>query len=169
MSLRVINNFNECLETVNKTHFYIQDGDDQKPAFIVENNGEFEVTNNTSSPINFLKTDACVSSSNDNKRCDCAIYNDDTFCFIELKSSKRTNWKSHRETAEKQLKATILDFKNEDIAKNKTLEAYMCCTSCDIDGNRTRILRASNSSDVQIYFKDILKTRLYCGTKKEFN
>ena len=165
----MINNFNECLESVDKKHFFIQDGNDQEPSFIVENKGEFEVINNTNLPIKFLKTDACVSSSNDDKRCDCTIYNDNTFCFVELKNSKRTNWKIHRETAEKQLKATILDFKDESITKNKTLEAYMCCNSCDIAGNFTKILRASNNSNTQVYFKDILKTRLYCDTKKEFN
>ncbi len=165
----MINNFDDCLESIEKKYFFIKDGDDQKPAFIVENNGEFKVINNTSFPINFLKTDSCVSTSTDDKRCDCAIYNDDTFCFIELKTSKRTNWKSHRETAQKQLKATILDFENEDIIKNKKKEAYMCCNSCDIDGNFTRILSASNSSNIQTYFRDTLETRLHCNTKKEFN
>jgi len=164
----MIHNFNECLENVDKKHFFIQDGDDQLPAFVVEKNGEFEVINNTGSHINFLKIDSCVYHSKHSTRCDCTIYNDDTFCFLELKSSKRTNWKSHRESAEKQLKTTILDFTNEDVTKDKTLEAYMCCT-CTIDGNFTQILRASNNYEVQTYFIDELNTKLYCDTKKEFN
>ncbi|WP_294963592.1 hypothetical protein [Sulfurimonas sp.] len=168
MSLKVINNFDKCVESVDKKHFFIQDADDQKPAFIVEENGEFEVVNKTNHPVDFLKIDSCVSNSSDNKRCDCAIYNDDIFCFIELKNSKRTNWKSWIKSAEEQLEATIEDFKNEEITKNKTLEAYMCCT-CKIDGNFTKISRASNNYEVQTYFIDELNTKLYCDTKKEFN
>jgi len=165
----VINNFDDCLESIDEKHFFIQDGEAQRPAFIVGTNGEFEVINNTDSPINFLKIDSCVYDSRDGTRCDCAIYNDDTFCFLELKNSKRTNWKSHRESAEKQLEATILDFKDENITNNKTLEAYMCCTSCNIDGNYTRILRASNNNEKTVYFIDELNTKLYCDTKKGFN
>jgi len=164
----VINNFNNCLESVNKKHFFIQDGENQKPAFLVEFNGEFEVINNTDSSINFLKIDSCVYDSSDSKRCDCAIYSDNTFCFLELKNSKRTQWKNHRASAEKQLKSTISDFNDENITKNKTLEAYMCCT-CKIDGNFTKISRASNNYEVQTYFIDELNTKLYCDTKKEFN
>lgn len=164
----MISNFETCLESVDEKHFFIQDGKDERPAFRVETNGEFEVVNNRDSPINFLQIDSCIYDSNDSKRCDCAIYSDDTFCFIELKSSKRTNWKSHRESAEKQLKASILAFNDEDITKNKILEAYMCCT-CKVDGNFTKISRASNNYEVQTYFIDELNTKLYCDTKKEFN
>ena len=135
----MINNLSQCTENIDKKHFFIKDGDDQKPAFIIEKNGEFEVINNTDNSIKFLKIDACIYNSNDNLRCDCAIYNDNVFCFIELKNSKRTNWKSHRESAEKQLKATILDFQNEEITQNKTFEAYMCCTYCDINDKITKI------------------------------
>lgn len=168
MSLKVINNFEICTQSVHQQHFSIQDGDDVKPAFLVEKNGEFEVLNNTKSPIHFLKIDSCISNSNDSKRCDCAIYNDDTFCFIELKNSKRTNWKSHRKSAEEQLEATILNFTYENITKNKVLEAYMCCT-CIIDENFTKISRASNNYETQTYFIDALNTKLYCDTRKEFN
>ena len=163
----MINNFYTCVKSIDKKHFFIQDAENQKPAFIVEKNGEFEVINNTNNPINFLQIDSCVSNSNDSTRCDCAIYNDSTFCFIELKNSKRTNWKAHRTSAEKQLKVTILKFNDESIIQNKSLEAYMCCT-CRVDGNFTKILKASNNFETQTYFIDELNTKLYCDTKKEF-
>lgn len=168
MSLKVINNFSTCVQNIDKKHFFIQDAQEQQPAFVVEKNGEFQVINNTSYPINFLKIDSCISNSSDTKRCDCAVYNDHTFCFIELKNSKRTNWKSHRKSAEEQLKATILDFSGTSITNNKILEAYMCCT-CNIDGNFTKISRASNNYEIQTYFIDNLNTKLYCDTTKEFN
>lgn len=165
----MISNLSQCIESINKEHFFIKDAGDQEAAFIVEENGEFEVTNNTSNSIYFLKTDSCVYTSEAPKRCDCAIYNDDTFCFVELKLSKRTQWKSWRKSAEEQLEATILNLKNEDITQNKTLEAYMCCTYCDMNDKITKISRASNNYEIQTYFFDELKTKLYCDTKKEFN
>jgi len=165
----VISNFSKCIESINKKYFFIKDGDNQEPAYIVEENGEFKVVNNTDNDILFLKTDACIYTSKAPKRCDCIVYNDDTLCFIELKSTKRTQWKSWRKSAEEQLKETILNFRNEDITQNKTLEAYMCCTYCDINDKLTKISRASNNSDTITYFEDELKTALYCDTKKEFN
>ena len=165
----MINNFDNCLESVNKPHFFIRDGEDQKPAFIVDENGEFEVVNNTSNSIYFLKTDSCVYTSKAPKRCDCTIYNDNTFCFVELKLTKRTQWKSWRNSAEEQLEATIRNFKNKDIIQNKTLEAYMCCTYCDINDKITKISRATNKNETITYFQDELNTALYCGIKKEFN
>ncbi len=62
--------------------------------------------NNTDNPINFLKIDACISDSNDTTRCDCAIYDNNTFCFIELKCIKPSTFSKNRKTAEKQLEAT---------------------------------------------------------------
>ena len=165
----MINNFDICLESIDKKHFFIKDGDEQKPAFILKENGEFEVVNSTKNSINFLKTDSYIYTSKAPKRCDCILYNNDTICFIELKLTKRTQWKSWRKSANKQLETTILNFKNEEIAKNKTLEAYMCCTYCDINDKITKISRATNKIETITYFEDTLNTALYCATKKEFN
>ena len=165
----MINNFDICLETLSQKQFFIKDDDNQKPSYIVETNGEFKVLNNTNDTIHFLKTDSCVYSSKPPKRCDCILYNNNTVCFIELKHTKRTQWKSKRESAEKQLETTILELKNEKIIQNKTLEAFMCCTFCDINDNITKISRATNKIETITYFEDELNTALYCDNKKEFN
>lgn len=166
----MINNFDPCLESVNKSHFFIQDGDNQEPSFIVDKNGEFEVINHTSNPIGFLQIDSCISNSSDNTRCDCAIYNDDIFCFIELKCMKPINFSKNRKKAEKQLKATIINFRNEDITKNKILEAYVC-SNCktEEESNFEPITQQPKNTNQITYFEFELKTILYYDTKKEFN
>lgn len=158
---------NECSEVISLTNFFIQDGEDNKPVYIVDNNGEFQIINNDKKDLTFIAIDSCIYNSEDDKRCDCAIYDDNTLCFIELKNCKRTAWKSHRENAEKQLEKTINNFKSQSIIKDKNLEAYMCCT-CIIDNKFTKIKKASNKSEVITYFEDTLNTSLYCDAKKEF-
>lgn len=154
-----MNNFDICVESVNK-----------KPASIVEGNGEFEVINNTSEPIYFLKTDSCVYDSSDTTRCDCAIYNDNTFSFIELKCIKPKNFNKKRKEAENQLEATIQDFSNSEVIQDKILEAFVC-SNCQIktDGNFEPITKKPRNSNKESHFLLNLKTRLYYDTKKEFN
>ncbi|WP_297440407.1 hypothetical protein [Sulfurimonas sp.] len=166
----MINNFNHCLESINKKNFFIQDGNDKQPAFIVEKHGEFEVINNTKHPINFLKIDSCVANSTDNSRCDCAIYNNTTFCFIELKCIKPKNLQKNRRKAEKQLEVTIQAFRNKEVLKTKILEAYVCC-NCKIgtDSSFEPITKKPNNKERIVYFMYELNTKLYCDTKKEFN
>jgi len=156
-----------CLETISKKHFFIADDIEQKPAFIKDTNGQFEVINHTKKDINFLKIDDCIYTSKDDSRCDCAIFDDKIFCFVELKTCKRTAWKTHREKSKKQLENTILNFKNNDIIKNKKLEAYISYT-CTINNKYHKIKKASNSFEIETYFKDVLNTDLYCNNKKEF-
>ncbi|MEA1954890.1 MAG: hypothetical protein U9N02_00160 [Campylobacterota bacterium] len=67
----------------------------------------------------------------------CAIYNDDTFCFIELKCIKPKLLANTKRKAKRQLENTINKFNNQDIIKNKKLEAYMCF-NCKIDENYTK-------------------------------
>ena len=166
----MLNNLTECLEEIHTSHFFIKDGDDGETAFIDVNHGEFEVINNSHNSIHFLKTDSCVYNSNDGKRCDCIIYNENTFCFVELKCMKLKNFSKKRKEAEKQLELTIKDFKNESIIKNKILEAYSCC-NCYIkyNDNYEAITTKPKNHEKVTYFEEELNTTLLCNTKKEFN
>ncbi len=160
----------DCIESVDKKHFYIQDGVNQKPAFIVEENGEFEVINNTDNSIEFLQIDACLFNSNDTTRCDCAVYDNNTFCFIELKCIKPSAFSKNRKKAEEQLEATIKYFNDENITQNKTLEAYVC-SNCKIklDDTFEPITQRPKNREKELYFISSLNTLLYYDTKKEFN
>lgn len=157
----------ECIEVTSLASFFIKDDKEKEPASIVLENGEFEIINKNKKELSFLPIDGCVYKSDDEKRCDCVVHDDKTFCFIELKNCKRTNWKKYREPAEKQLERTIKNFKSESIIKDKNLEAYMCCT-CTIDNEYTKIKSASNKSEIITYFEESLNTSLYCDNKKEF-
>ena len=157
----------ECSEITLLPIFFIKDGEDKEPAYIVLEKGEFNIINANKKKLTFIATDSCVYKSDDEKRCDCVVHDDKTFCFKELKNCKRTNWQKHRETAEKQLETTIRNFEAENIIKDKNLEAYMCCT-CTIENKYTKIKRASNKSEIITYFEDSLNTSLYCHNEKEF-
>ena len=151
-------------------HFFILDGENQEPSYIDEIDGEFEVINNTNNPINFLQIDSCILNSSDDTRCDCAIYNDDTFCFIELKCIKPKNFQKKRKQAEEQLKVTIENFIQTDIVKNKTLEAFSCCNcKTKIDGKFEEITSKPKNKENVVFFELNLNTKLHCDTKKEFN
>lgn len=163
----MINKIKKCTQNINDKHFFIIDDKQNKPAYIVSNNGEFEIINKNTKELCFLAIDDCIYDSTDGTRCDCAIYDDKTFSFIELKHTKRTSWKNSRETAQTQLETAIKEFENLDIISNKKLEAYMCCT-CKIDTNYTKISKASIKSEIIVYFQDELNITLYCDNKKEF-
>jgi len=164
----MINNLLECTKTISDEIFFIIDDKEDEPPYIVGKDGEFKIINSQKKELSFISIDSCIYGEKDIARCDCAIYDDKTFCFIELKHTKTTNWKRRRSDAEKQVEATINNFKNDDIVKGKILEAYMCC-NCTIDNEYTKIQSASNSSEKITYFELELNTSLYCDTKKEFN
>lgn len=149
----MIEKLEQCTQLISEKNFFILDDKEEKAPYIVATSGEFEIINNNKKELKFIAIDSFIYNSEDNKRCDCAIYDDGTFCFIELKNSKRTNWHNHRKKAESQLEETIKTFISSGITKNRKLEAYMCC-NCKIE--------------IKVYFQDNLNTSLYCDTQKEF-
>jgi len=157
-----------CEQIVSDKNFYIIDDIKSKPAYIISDNGEFNIINNNEKNITFIAIDSCIYNSDDDTRCDFAIYDENNFCFVELKhTEKRTSWKRHRKKAQEQLESTINDFKSVAITDNKQLEAYMCCT-CKISNKNTKIKNASNQIERITYFEENLDTILYCDNQKEF-
>ena len=103
------------------------------------------------------------------KKCDCIVFNDETFCFIELKtfqSEKATTKTKRRKNAEEQLRSSISHFSNEEITKEKQKEAYIAL-SCMRDGKLTKIPNISNQ-ETTVEFDEDLDTSLYYECKKEF-
>jgi len=163
----MINNLDECTKVVINEHFFILDDIENTPAYIKHDNGQFEVINDFKKKIYFVQIDNCIYTSSDESRCDCAIYTDEVFCFIELKTCKIRNQKENRKKAQKQLKTTIQKYKNEQILQNKRWEAYICMT-CNHDGKLTKITNAINKS-AMVEFEDELNTSLYYECKKNLN
>ena len=111
--------------------------------------------------------DDCLRFEKNDKKCDCAIFDDDTFCFIEVKtiiSIKQTT--RRRNIAQNQLKYTILNFKDNEITENKTLEAYVSII-CIQDDRLVKIPNIQNQ-DTMLEFEEDYNTRLFYECTKEF-
>ncbi|MEA3352319.1 MAG: hypothetical protein U9Q33_00685 [Campylobacterota bacterium] len=159
--------FDDCIEKITKEKFFIKDDIPNHPAYIVNEKGQFEVINNTQKEIGFLVIDDCVYDSSDESRCDCAIFDESKFCFIELKVCKIKKQKFNRKKADEQLKETIINFKEMDITKGKTLEAYSCL-NCEHEEGFVRITNAS-SQDTILEFEEEYNTNLHYTCTKEFS
>jgi len=153
---------NDCYETVSKRYFEIYDDEDEKRCYI-STQGQFAVENPSQKDIEFLAVDSCLFSSGDGSRCDCIVFTDKSFCFVELKSCKNKNEPSNRAKAKTQLKTTIEFFKTK-VAFDSPLEAYICITCTP----QRKIPRASNFEAIS-EFEEMLDTKLVYGCKKQFD
>ena len=79
--------------------------------------------------VHFLAIDKCLFMDDvQTQRCDCAVFDDLTFCFVEIKTTSSENDRriaKCRKKASDQLLATILHFKNEMNLDGCQLEAYV--------------------------------------------
>ena len=125
-----------CLETDNKSNFWVSEDTTTKKSFIVRSSPEIEeqkvmlkVNNPHTKDINLLCIDACIYSSADSSRCDCALFDDDKFCFCKLKFEVKnmgTASENLRKARNLQLSNTISSFKSKiDFTQFPKLEAYV--------------------------------------------
>jgi len=158
----------DCLHNISKKEFFLLDDENQKPAKIVDSNGQFRVVNNTNNSLSFLQIDDCVYKSGDESRCDCAIFDSGTFCFIELKTckNKKQTIKKNRKKAEDQLDKSIIKFKNHYLLEGKRLEAYVCLT-CISDEKLIHIPSTVNQDKI-FKFEEEYNTKLEYLCNKEF-
>lgn len=160
---------NTCLETVNYVRFWINDPtDNQSKCEIVteENpNNHFEIENFAEKKIHFLAIDKCIfQDSDEHKKCDFAVFDEMSFCWVEVKDVKPRNRKNSRKMAIEQLKRTIEIFKkNIDFGKIK-LEANVCFHS----KISTRPQFSATNAAIVKEFQDEFRVRLTEGNKKIF-
>ena len=154
----------KCLIIVEDDFQFIDNIEGQK-AYLIESNGQFKVTNLNKKEIGFLAVDDCLFDSSDGSRADCIIFDNDTLCFIELKSCKNKNIPPNRRKAKSQLIA-IIEFFQERIKLDKKLEAYICVT-CLSDYKVTMTPRPSNI-EAQAEFEEFYNTQLFYKCDKEF-
>ncbi len=133
----------ECIEIVTEEVFEILDHEEDKRCYIIESNGQFRVINSNQKEIGFLAIDSCLFNSSDGSRADCIIFDNEFFCFIELKHCKKKNIPRNRQKAKKQLIA-IIELFQEKIKIKRKLEAYICVTCLSQDGTITMVSRADN-------------------------
>ena len=153
---------NSCLEINSESEFWIYDCDEENRCYMKSEESQFQVINNTKNDIFFLAIDKCIFFDDDEfEKCDCAVFNEKTFCFIEIKKSKKSRKKANRKKAKSQLKTTIEIFQGK-IQFDLKLEAYLC-----IGMSPTRPSRSAASNDMILEFEDI-DTKLLEGCQKEF-
>ena len=91
---------NGCIETILEKEFEIYDCEEEKRCYIATEYGQFRVINSVEKEITFLAIDKCLFFDSDRfKKCDCAIFDNDTLCFIEIKACKFKQRKSNKKTA----------------------------------------------------------------------
>lgn len=124
----------ECCQTIKDSIFEIVDDEVEKRCFIVNENGQFKVSNPMQKKIEFCAVDACLFTSANDSRADCIVYDSQTLCLIELKDCKKKNISRNRQAAKKQLIALIEFFDKNIEMGERALEAYICVTCSNQDG-----------------------------------
>ncbi|HLK30883.1 MAG TPA: hypothetical protein VKT28_20065 [Puia sp.] len=104
-------------ELINASHFYIVDEDNNDPVKIVGENDYYQlkITNTEENEICVLKTDKCLFNGGLRRRCDCVLFNDSKYFFVEISEAHKNTRKEKRKNAVEQLEATIEFFKAHDI------------------------------------------------------
>jgi hypothetical protein len=126
-----------CISTHKNALFYLDDDDNEgctvQLAKVLDERTYFEVNNSTEKPIAVFKIDKCLMGAGTKiKRCDCALFDDTVFCFLELKynalSATTLRIKANRTEAVDQLRSTIHFFNNtlKDNYLGRKIEAYVC-------------------------------------------
>ena len=157
---------NGCLQTLNDKEFFVLDTDEKR--CIVHFNAaikkHFTVENPTERDIHFLAIDKCLFSDADRlKRCDFAVFDIKTFCFVEIKETTKEGQRSaHNRTAKEQLKATIRAFKEQMSFSTKRIEAYLY-----VGNHSPRPARRTNDVSEEFDFAT-LGVELYHGNIKRF-
>lgn len=158
---------NLCLEILSDSEFSIYDSEMGRCFIQKEENGiiHFTVKNPQQKEIGFLAIDKCIFMDNDKiKRCDCAVFDNKTFCFIEIKETNQRKSENSRKARE-QLLTTIKEFKDKIDFSDKRLEAYVV-----VGLDFKKIYPAAKSQDLlsTLQFERLGVTLFHDGNEKKF-
>lgn len=160
-------NLNHCLEVENSQSFIVVDTTGGRSEIFRESElppfPYLTIKNPNEKNINFLAIDECIYFSADGKKCDCAVFDENRFCFVEIKSGMGKSRRHKKQEAAEQLKNAIRLFKNNIDFSSYEIEAILCV------GFKTSFPRIKASS---IYlskdFQDSLNAELFEGNEIEF-
>lgn len=157
---------NGCLKTRTDNEFCIYDTDTGRCTIQTDPDGirHFTVENPTKRAIHFLAIDKCIFlDSDDTRRCDCAIFDSKTFCFVEIKEVDHAARRAEQlRKAKEQLRTTILHFQEKMTFTTKRIEAYTC-----VGRTTARPARQATDLNDQLEFNELGAT-LYHGNIKRF-
>lgn len=158
---------NACLKILTDLEFSIYDSEMGR-CFIQKKDDEiihFTVKNPNQKEIGFLAIDKCIFMDSDNiKRCDCAVFDNKTFCFIEIKETNQRKSENSRKARE-QLLTTIEEFIDKFDFSDKRLEAYVV-----VGLDFRKVSPASKSQDLlsTLQFERLGVTLFHDGNEKKF-
>ena len=158
---------NSCLEILTDVEFSIYDSEIGRCFIQKEEDSviHFTVKNPNQKEIGFLAIDKCIFMDSDKiKRCDCAVFDNKTFCFIEIKETNQRKSENSRK-AKEQLLITINEFKNKIDFSDKRLEAYVV-----VGLDFKKVSPASKSQDLlsTLKFERLGVTLFHDGNEKKF-
>lgn len=157
---------NGCLQTLTDKVVFVLDTEQKRCIVHTDTNSKkhFTVENPTERAVHFLAIDKCLFSDDVRlKRCDFAVFDSKTFCFVEVKETNRDIQRSeYNRDAKVQLKATIQNFQEQLAFTTKRIEAYICV------GNQSpRPAKRTNDISERFDFES-LGVELYRGNIKRF-
>lgn len=120
---------NDCLSFHDLQKLWVIDPDEKVKCEIVtvqSDQCDFEVLNPSGVLIGFIAVDQCLFDDSKGKKCDCILFSEDVFCFVEIKNTKLGNRKAEKRKAYAQLAATITVFQSKINFENIRQEANVC-------------------------------------------
>ena len=160
----------QCIESSTDDEMVVceKGGDGSPCAFHKTERDGFYIKNSRQKEIHLLATDQCFFTVTDEKRCDCIVFDDDYYCFVELKLSvKPRNFGDNAKEARKQLGNTIRFFEETSKADFQIFlefkrEAYVVMR----DHVYPRNIAARKEAHIR--FLQEYKVPLFEQNKKEF-
>ncbi len=158
---------NDCLEITNSEKIEVFDDEIEKRCFIRQGENQpvhFTILNPSKKEIAFLAIDKCVFFDEDDwAKCDFVVFDDQTFCFVEVKKAKASQRKKRRIKAIRQLKATVKLFTEQLDFSSYELEAHVC-----LGGKTIYPSRPARMASEVLEFEIDFHARLLEGNQKEF-
>lgn len=155
---------NDCYTTLLNESIYIADTEDKQPCSIVvtEDQAHLVVQNPSKKAIYFLKIDQCLFfDDSEHKKCDCAVFDEAVFCFVEIKNTVRAKQRQkHRRKAREQLATTIELFQTQLDLSTYQQKAIVCFTF-----KPARPLASTRAQEAAILFQDQYNVTLLEGNK----
>jgi hypothetical protein len=152
---------NNCLQTLIAEVVTILDTEQARSIVQTDPEGpyDFTVENPTCRKIHFLAIDKCLFMDvpGEPRRCDFAVFDTKTFCFVEIKDGV------HTKDAKEQLKITIRLFREKMTFTTRFVEAHLC-----VRGSvKPRPARLVQDIIAEAEFAE-LNVKLYHGNSKRF-
>lgn len=152
-------------EIISLSKFFVYDDKLESPVRIARHNESHQLTvvNGNGKEICLVKTDKCLFRNTSHKKCDCILFTEDKFFFVEISEASAGTRNSKRKDAVEQLSATIELLREKSIDfSSKNVKAVICFKS-----GQTRPTQPSNNSK-RAWFQEQYNVRLEEGNEIVF-